>query len=201
VANGKLHPTLPFGVPAGGRFGSDAPAPGVRARLLAGHRLVLVMPMRGAGPSVSAKLEATFGLGLPPAGRAHANERLSLSWAGAGAWLAGAPEAGLAASLSAALGDAAAVVDQTDGRCLFRLGGDAVRQTLAKGTTLDLDPQAFASGHAAVTLLAHLAAGIRQCSDAPEYEITVPRSSAGDFWHWLVESASEHGLGLDVDDA
>lgn len=201
MADGNLRPALPFGVPAGGRFGIDAPTPGVRVRLLTRHAHVLVQPMKGRQVAATAALETAFGLRLPPTGRAFSNDLLALSWAGAGAWMATAPTADLADRLAAALGEDAAVIDQTDGRCLFRIDGRDVRRTLEKGTTLDLHPRAFATGQAAATVVAHLAAGIRQTADTPAYEVSVTRSSARDFWHWLADSASEFGLELESPDA
>ncbi len=201
MADGKLRPALPFGIPAPGRFGVAAGEPGVRVRVLSAHSLVLVQPFKGREADASASLESAFGIALPATGRGVSNGRIAIAWAGAGMWLASAPDAGLPARLAEALGERAATTDQSDGRCLFRVSGRDARRTLEKGTTLDLHPRAFATGYAAATVVAHLAAGIRQTGDTPEYEIAVARSSAGDFWHWLADSASEYGLELEPSDA
>jgi sarcosine oxidase subunit gamma len=201
VADLTLRPALPFGVPRAGRFGDQARAAGVRVRLLARHSLVLVQPMKGMQEATSAALDAAIGLRLPPVGRSATSGPLSLCWAGAGAWLTSGPSPDLAERLSSALGDAATVIDQGDGRCLFHVAGRDARRTLEKGTTLDLHPRAFAAGYCAATIVSHLPASIRQVSDEPAYEVVVARSSAGSFWHWLVESASEYGLELEPVDA
>lgn len=200
MVDAKLRPALPSGIPQSGRFGAEMPEPGVRARLLAGHSIVLVQPYAGDARAASEKIKSAFGIGLPATGRAAAAALVNIAWTGAGAWLATSPEADLAARLGSVLGESAATIDQTDGRCLFRVGGRDVRRTLEKGTTLDLHPRAFAPGHAAATVIAHIPATIRQIDELPTYEIAVSRSLAGDFWHWLHDSAAEYGLELEPPD-
>ncbi len=196
MVDAKLRPALPYGVPASGRFGPAVGAPGVRACLLAGHDIVLVQPFAGSEAAASAKLSGAFGTALPAIGRASTGNALTLAWAGAGTWLASGRIDGLAARLAAALGDSAAAIDQTDGRCLFRISGPDARRTLEKGTTLDLHPRAFGPGQSAATPISHISAGIRAIDEIPSYEVAISRSFAADFWHWLMDSASEYGLEL-----
>ena len=97
--------------------------------------------------------------------------------------------------LETALDGIASVIAQTDGLAVLRIAGPRARDTFAKGLPIDLDPGAFAIGDVASSILAHIAVTIWR-TDASSYEVAVPRSFAGDFWHWLAESAGEFGLAL-----
>lgn len=55
-----------------------------------------------------------------------------------------------------AAGDAAAVVELTSARSVWRISGESSREALAAGCRLDLHPAAFASGRAAGTLIAQV---------------------------------------------
>ena len=102
--------------------------------------------------------------------------------------------ASLSASLRDALGDNAAVTDQSSGFTVFCISGPKARATFEKGLGLDLHPRAFEAGDAASTSCAHLNVVIWQIDNQPIYEIAVARSFAVAFCHWLTESAAEFGL-------
>lgn len=196
MADSGLRPALPYGLPSPGRFGASGAYPGVRTVLCAGLDIVLVQPFSRTAQTVSDRLHAALGAGLPATGRAVATADTSITWAGDGTWLATSPRHGLADRLSHAVGGDAAIIDQSDGRCLFELSGRDSRRTLEKGTTLDLHPRAFAPGQAAATTISHVPVLLRQMDTGPTYEIVVSRSLAADFWHWLRDSAAEYGLEL-----
>ena len=82
------------------------------------------------------------------------------------------------------LGDAAALIDVTDARATLRLAGPAARDILAGLLPIDLHPRAFAPGHAATTVAAHLTVQVRQLA-AESYELSVGRSFAGSLWRAL----------------
>jgi sarcosine oxidase subunit gamma len=82
----------------------------------------------------------------------------------------------------------------------LRIAGPRARVTFAKGLSIDLDPSAFAVGHVASSILAHIAVTIWR-TDETSYDTAVPRSFAGDFWHWLAESAAEFGLAVSGSEA
>jgi sarcosine oxidase subunit gamma len=90
------------------------------------------------------------------------------------------------------------VTDQSGGYAVFRVGGRAIRDTLAKGFPIDLDARVFKSGDAATTIVSHIGATIWRREDAPDgtacFEISLFRSLAHSFWHWFCESAAEYGL-------
>ena len=119
---------------------------------------------------------------------------------GPGTWLfqreAGSPQT---AELSEALGDAAAVTDQSDGYATMRLTGPRAAGVLEKGISIDLHDRVFPTGYAAVTSCAHLGIIFWRLEDAnshPVYEIAVFRSLARSLWHFIEESAAEFGLAV-----
>ena len=111
-----------------------------------------------------------------------------VSWNGPNSWMivASDDEAGrapgeLLQTLEQALGDLAAVVDQSHGRCGLRLSGAHARTVMAKNTAIDLHPRAFAPGRCALTSVAHMNAAIVQVDDTPTYDLFVARSLARSF--------------------
>jgi sarcosine oxidase subunit gamma len=74
------------------------------------------------------------------------------------------------------------------------MGGAKARATLAKGVAIDLHPRAFHAGDVAVTQIAHVGVMLWQLDDQPTYAISVFRSLASSFWHWLSVSAEEFGI-------
>lgn len=89
--------------------------------------------------------------------------------------------------------DWAAVTDQGHSRVCWRLEGPALRQVLAKGTTIDVD--AFGDGDCVGTMLGPFTVTIhgRGITGA---DIFCARSFAPDLHHWLVESSLEYGLRI-----
>jgi heterotetrameric sarcosine oxidase gamma subunit len=177
-----------------------------RAGILVRERnpqLATMIVYKGRRPDVSARLEAHYGLALPDGPRRVANGALAVIGLGPRAWLfqreAGRP---LAAELSEAIGDAAAVTDQSDGYATLRLIGPRAAALLEKGVSIDLHDGVFLPGSAAVTSCAHLGImlwRIENENDHPVYEIAVFRSLARSLWHFIEESAAEFGFAVMAD--
>jgi sarcosine oxidase subunit gamma len=125
----------------------------------------------------------------------------SVSFTGIGPhhWLALSDEGGhvFSRSLRARVTPLASVSDQSGGYIVFRVGGPAVRDTLAKGFPVDLDPREFKPGDAATTIVTHIGATIWRCDDGADgsacFEIALFRSLSQSFWEWFVSSAAEFG--------
>jgi sarcosine oxidase gamma subunit len=45
--------------------------------------------------------------------------------------------------------------------------------------------------------IAHLQTQLTAIDEAQGFELMCPRAAAGDIWHWLAESAAEHGVELE----
>ena len=88
-----------------------------------------------------------------------------------------------------------AVTNITDALAAFHLKGDAVRQVLAKGCSLDLYYKSFPPGDVAQTLLSHAAVTIMALADH-EF-IVISRSSFASYLHdWLCDAALEYGVNF-----
>ncbi len=149
----------------------------------------------GSTDDIVARLKGAFSLKLIPGSKASSGGNLTFVATGPRAWLALSEDAAsLSASLRDALGDSAAVTEQSSGFTVFCISGPKARATFEKGLGLDLHPRAFEAGDAASTSCAHLNVIIWQIDNQPIYEIAVARSFAVAFCHWLTESAAEFGL-------
>lgn len=199
MADSRLRIQNPFGVPQPGRFGKPDGEPGVRVELPGNLSICTIQPYRGRNDACAAALKAATGIEAPSTGRANRAGSGMIAWNGPDMFVAVSTDPALAERLRTTVAGNAAIVDQSDGKILFRIAGRDARTLLAKGVTVDLHPRAFAAGHVALTPLSHLSVMLVQSGDAPSYEIVLSRAFAADFWHWLEESAGEFGLTLTAD--
>ena len=135
------------------------------------------------------------GMDVPTTPNTVSGDTLHLYWLGPDEWLL-AGEAGkvaeVARDLAAKLGDQhAAVNDLSGGQVVYRLLGDAARDLLAKGCTLDLHPRIFGVGQCAQTGLAKSGVLLRPLPDGASFEIIVRRSFADYVWQWLLHAGRE----------
>jgi heterotetrameric sarcosine oxidase gamma subunit len=163
-----------------------------------GLGLAAVEPRKGRAAELIARVEAHYGLSPPRGLERAAAGAIAFLGVGPNRWLA-ISESGAAFTddLEAALEGVASVIAQTDGLAVLRIAGPRARSAFAKGLSIDLDPGAFAIDNVASSILAHIAVTIWR-TDETSYEVAVPRSFAGDFWHWLAESAAEFGLAVET---
>ncbi|HUO23415.1 MAG TPA: sarcosine oxidase subunit gamma family protein [Caulobacteraceae bacterium] len=112
---------------------------------------------------------------------------------GPGAWLALAhdPPAGWAAFLADALAGVAAVSDQSSAYVVLRLSGPGAQDLMQSGVSIDLHPDSFPPGAAAITAIAHIGVTLWKLDDAPTFEVAVFRSFAAAFRAWIA-AASAH---------
>ena len=183
--------------------GDHAGEPGVAVALRTDLALAYVLARNGKAGELQKRVRERFGLNLPMAAQHAENARvagldsLNFIWAGPGRWLAGTSAqtgASLEAMLRKELSDVVSVINQTDGRCVFRIGGPSVREVLAKGVPIDLDPQVFGPGDTALTLVGHINVHLWQVDPTPTYDFAVPRSFAASFCEWLFAASAKYGL-------
>jgi methylglutamate dehydrogenase subunit D len=170
---------------------------GVIAQPLDNLGLATVLARKGGREAFAAKVKALYGIELPTRPGRTAAGAVSFVATGPGAWLA-VNEAGpgdWAQSLGEVLAGLASVSDQSDGYVAIRLEGPKVADVLAKGVFLDLHPSTFPVGASAGTVIAHMGVILWRREELV-FDLLTFRSFAASLWHWLEESAAEHGLAV-----
>lgn len=193
----QLKPRAAFaGMMRAGRHGAMRGTPGVTARELTGRSLWHVEARRGRGDAAAASLATMLALaGLPPPRSLVSAGPVTLAWSGPGLWTIARDDGQAFPTVNeASFRKVASVVDQSDGRISLRLGGPALRDALAKGIAVDLDPHVFRVGSVALTQLSHLPVQLWHVTEGNVFDLIVPRAAAGDIWHWLESAAAEFGL-------
>lgn len=169
---------------------------GVTLAWRSGPALAAVNVRRNRLDALAGRVRDVFGLQLVLVPKCVIAGPIAFVWGGPGQWLAmadGEDGAAFEQRLRATLGNLASVSDQSDGRTVFRVGGERARDVLAKGVPIDLHPRAFRPGDAAVTTVAYIGAQFWQVDDTPTYEFIISRSFAAGFWEWLIDAAAEFG--------
>jgi methylglutamate dehydrogenase subunit D len=186
-------------------YGGGAGEPGIVAILRSDLALAYVLARNGKAEALRQRVQDRFGRRLPMAARQGENagnpdlDALNFIWAGPGRWLARTPAqtgATLETMLRGELSGLASVINQTDGRCVFRISGPNLREVLAKGLPIDLDPRVFGPGDTALAPIGHINVHFWQVDRTPTYDFAVPRSFAASFCDWLFAAAASHGLAF-----
>lgn len=178
----------------------SGPGRGVLVAERDGLGIASVLVRKGQLEPLAEHIRKHFGIELPRGPRRIASGAAAFAGIAPEAWLATSEAGGnaFASFLKQAIGDVAAVADQSSGYAILRLTGPKLRETLAKMLPIDLHSRAFQPGDVAATTASHIGATLWRLPDAPDgapvFEIAVFRSLAGSFWHALASSAAEFGL-------
>ena len=153
----------------------------------AGLSLVSATVPHGGDAAFAAALAGGFGASRPATGDSAPGDRLGARILGMQPdqmfILFEAPDPDRAAEfVSAALGPAAYVTDQSDSWVMLSAAGSGVRAALERICPLDLADEAFPEGRVARTVMEHLAVIILR-DDADSFLLMSPRSSARSFLH------------------
>lgn len=178
-----------------GRFGRRAADPGVTLTPLDHHVQATIIMRQGAEQALSDAIREAFYIGLPEPGTARFG-KADLIWSAPQQWLLVAPPDVSVATLAQRLDGLAAVTDQSDGRALVAISGRDARSALAKGFAIDLHPDQFKPGSAAIAGVAHLSLQLWQRDDIPTFVVAAPRGFAGSVWSWLTGAAAEYGYDV-----
>ena len=181
---------------APGRYGAENATPGVTITLRDDVALAMVMARAGKSAELAQRANASFGIDLPLTPRYVQQGAVGFTWAGPGRWLASmqsVPPHVFERRLREEFLGPGSVSNQSDGRSVIRLTGPRLRETLAKGVPIDLNPRAFAPGDTALTVVAHINIHFWQIDATPAYEFAVFRSFAGAFCEWLLAASAEFG--------
>ncbi|MCG5234222.1 sarcosine oxidase subunit gamma [Xanthobacter oligotrophicus] len=179
-----------------GHYGPEGSA-GVTARAVETLAAATLVARKGATARLIVACAAA-GLPLADAPRASTGAGLEAVGTGPGRWLVlaeGMSGADLVARLAAMVPGLAAITDQSDANLILDISGEKGRAALAKGVTVDLDPTAFAEGHAMTTAVSHVGVTFWQ-RDGATFRFAVGRSFAPAFLRWLTVSSAEYGFTL-----
>jgi sarcosine oxidase subunit gamma len=156
---------------------------------------------RAGNPEFRDAVGSALQQGLPVTPNTWTTGPQAVYWLAPDEWLVVAPAA---ADLFARLGTIAETSFstanwQSGAFVQMRLTGDAARDVLAKGCTLDLHPQSFPAGHCAQTLLAKAGVLLAFEDNRPAYSLIVRRSFAEYLALWLAHAGKEFGIDFLVD--
>ena len=161
--------------------------------------VIQVLGFKGQHEATAEALGAALAIECSTAaGVCSADEHTQIIWNGPNSWMVvgsdaetGRAPGELLQLIKHAVGEHAAVVDQSHGRCGLRLSGARARRVMAKNTAIDLHPRAFGPGSCAMTSVAHMNATIVQVDDRPTYDLFVIRSLARSFAHAIEHACLE----------
>ena len=167
---------------------------GVTLAEAAGLSLVSAAVPQGGDDAFAAALAEGFGASRPSPGDSAPGDRLGTRILGMQPdqlfILFEAPDPDRAVeTVSAALGPAAYVTDQSDSWAMLRIEGRGVRAALERLCMLDLDDATFPEGRVARTVMEHLAVIILR-DGADSFLLMSPRSSARSFLHAVEQSVA-----------
>lgn len=159
---------------------------------------LLLIRARGTLPgALRAQVEGGLAVELPDGPRRVQVDGLCVAGIGPQMWFAigDGHSAARITSLHLALGEETAViVDQSHAWSVLRIAGPRARESLTKLFAVDLHDRVLTPRDFVVTVAAQIDAmlwRIEGAEDAePVFEIAVPRSYAGSFWHALSMSVS-----------
>ncbi len=90
------------------------------------------------------------------------------------------------------------VGDLGHARVGLRLSGPEVSAVLARGLAIDLHDRVFPAGSIAVSAIHGIDLVLHRHHEPTDaFDLYVPRSYAGEFWHWLSDAAVEFGYRVD----
>ena len=180
-----------------GHRGKKEGLAGVTLTEVSQFTLAHLTAFKGQKAALEIAIRDEFSIELPNNSRRIERNRISFIGIGPEQWMVMAydPDSnGFLTKLAHVVDGLAALVDQSDARAILRISGSDSRRALAKGVSVDLDPQVFEKDHAATTLAAGLSISLWQLEDTPTYEISVFRAFAVSLYDWIVHSAEEFGI-------
>jgi sarcosine oxidase subunit gamma len=151
---------------------------------------------RAGDPAYRNAIEAALQQGLPVTPNTWTKGPQIVYWLAPDEWLVVAPAAADLYDRLATIAETSFSTANWQGGAFvqMRMTGDAARDVLAKGSTLDLHPQSFSAGHCAQTLLAKAGVLLAFEDHRPAFSLIVRRSFAEYLALWLAHAGQEHGI-------
>ncbi len=162
--------------------------------------LVQVMARRGKAADMAEAAKGRFGVAAPDARKAVGTADATLIWSGPDQFfvLSKGGKHGIRA-LGQAFVQSASLSDQSHARVLISISGAKARTILAKLSSIDLHPDAFAVGAAAATSMDHTSVTLWRGDDRDGlavFNVLVFATFAESLWHTMLDSAAEYGVAI-----
>lgn len=193
----KLTAQSPLaGIREPGIHGSPGPdGPGVTLDEVRDLARVCVMAAGNDRHALATAMIDGLGLDLPAPNRTTQDTTRLVAFSGLNRYYVMQPGTDgqtLTATLREALGSTATLADQSHGMSVLEISGPAVRDVLAKGIPVDLEPKHFAVGDAAVVSVNHVHVLVWR-TQLDTYRLMCMRGFARDLYDFLATMAAEYG--------
>ena len=182
-----------------GAYGAQGGA-GVALTEIRNFDLVQVMARRGKASEMAKAAQARFGVAAPEAPKAVDTTDAALIWSGPDQFFV-LSKGGkhTIEALGSVFADSASLSDQSHARVLISVSGDKARTVLAKLSSIDLHPEAFAVGAVAATSMDHTSVTLWRGKDRDGqvvFNLLVFSTFAESLWHTILDSAAEYGVTI-----
>ncbi|TIL76602.1 MAG: sarcosine oxidase subunit gamma [Mesorhizobium sp.] len=183
-----------------GAYGARGTGAGVSLNEIRSFDLIQVMARRGKGAELARTAEIHFGTGIPNTPKAVGTADATLIWSGPDQFFV-LSKAGKhsAEALGSAFAGSASLSNQSHARALISLSGEKARAMLAKLSSIDLHPDAFAVGAAAATSIDHTSVTLWRGPDQngqAVFNVLVFATFAESLWQTILDSAAEYGVTI-----
>ncbi len=166
--------------------------------------LVQVMARRGKCAETAKAVKLVFGVAPPDRPGVAKSKNFTLIWSGPDQFLAlsTVKDRHSNQDLNHHFGGLASLSDQSDGRVLVSVSGSRVRDMLAKICSLDLHPDVFPIGCAAITAIDHLSTNIWRGDDNSDghtvFNLLLLSTFAVSLWALLMDASAEYGVKVET---
>ena len=143
---------------------------------------------RGMQAELEKRASAVLGVSLPATARAVEASGKLVVWAGPEQWLIIEPRSAgkdPSVDLAEAFKGAASIIDVSDSRVIFRVGGQKATEVLAPSMAIDFHDQVFKPGDVAITHASHLGVMVWRLPNGSGYDFACARTYAVAFAEWL----------------
>jgi sarcosine oxidase subunit gamma len=174
---------------------------GVSLTEIRNFELVQVMARRGKAAEMAKAAKSRFGVAAPETPKAVGGADATLIWSGPDQFFVLSKDGKHAAgALTQAFAASASLSDQSHARVLISISGAKARAMLAKLSSIDLHPDAFAVGAAAATSMDHTSVTLWRGNDRADgqavFNVMVFATFAESLWHTMLDSAAEYGVAI-----
>lgn len=149
---------------------------------------------RGMQAELEKRASAVLGVSLPATARAVEASGKLVVWAGPEQWLIIEPRSAgkdPSVDLAEAFKGAASIIDVSDSRVIFRVGGQKATEVLAPSMAIDFHDQIFKRGDVAITHASHLGVMVWRLPDGSGYDFACARTYAVAFSEWLADACGK----------